>query len=325
MSDRVACPVCLAPYRAGFVRCPRDGAALVAGADPLIGAVIAGRYRIEAAIGEGGLGVVYRAHHVRMSRRYAIKVPFGDLAADPRARERFAREAEAACRLSHPNVVAALDAGETAGGLLYLVMELAEGPSLAEVLAAGPLEPARALAIVAQIARGLAHAHACGLVHRDLKPGNVILEAGDRARIVDFGIALVLADGSTRLTARGLVVGTPRYMAPEQALGEAVDARADTFALGLVAYELLAGVLPHDGDGLEVALRYLAEPLPPVAARAPGARLAPAIDALLARMLAADPAARPAGAAEIAEEAARLAGARARPARPCGAMRALRP
>jgi serine/threonine protein kinase len=218
-------------------------------------------------------------------------------------------------------VVAALDVGETAEGLLYMVMELAEGPTLAEVLEAGPIEPERAMAIVAQIARGLAHAHQRGLVHRDLKPGNVILEAGDRARIVDFGIALVIADGSTRLTAHGLVVGTPRYMAPEQALGEEVDARTDTFALGLIAYELIAGVLPHDGDGIEVALRYLTDPLPPVRARAPRAAVSPLVDALLARMLDKDPAARPADGA-IAGELARLTTRRM--PKLCGAMSALR-
>jgi eukaryotic-like serine/threonine-protein kinase len=322
VSRRSSCPTCFARYHAGFACCPRDGAALGAGGpDPLIGTVLGGRYRIDGVIGEGGLGIVYRAHHVRMSRGFAIKVPFGDVAADPQMRARFAREAEAACRLSHPNVVAALDVGETAAGLLYMVMELAEGPTLEEVLEAGPLEPERAMAIVAQIARGLAHAHARGLVHRDLKPANVILEAGDRARIVDFGIALVLADGSTRLTSRGLVVGTPRYMAPEQALGEEIDARTDTFALGLIAYELIAGVLPHDGDGIEVALRYLTESLPPLRARAPRASVSPAIEALLARMLDKDPAARPADPA-IAGELARLTTRRM--PKLCGAMSALR-
>ena len=323
MSRRSSCPTCHARYHAGYACCPRDGAALLAGGiDPLIGTVLGGRYRIDGLIGEGGLGIVYRAHHVRMSRRFAIKVPFGDVAADPAMRARFAREAEAACRLSHPNVVAALDVGETAHGLLYMVMELAEGPTLDEVLEAGPLEPERALAIVGQIARGLAHAHERGLIHRDLKPANVILEPGDRARIVDFGIALVLADGSTRLTARGLVVGTPRYMAPEQALGEEVGAHTDTFSLGLIAYELIAGVLPHDGDGIEVALRYLTDPLPPVRARAPRAAVSPVIDALLARLLSRDPGVRPASAAAIADELDRVA--RPRQARVCGAMAALR-
>lgn len=261
-------------------------------------------------LGEGALGVVYRASHTRLSRRFAIKVPFGDIAADSNARARFAREAEAACRLGHPNVVAAVDVGETPEGLLYLVMELAEGPTLAEVIDEGRMPPHRALGIVARIARGLAHAHQRGLVHRDLKPANVILEEGDRPRIVDFGIALVAggADGP-RLTEHGLVVGTPWYMAPEQALGESVDARTDVFALGVIAYELLSGVLPHEGDPFEVVRRYVTEPTPLVCDRVPGLVLSPDVEAFLQRLLARQPADRPGDAGAVADEADRLAAA----------------
>jgi serine/threonine protein kinase len=302
------CPVCRARYRARYTSCPRHGEELVACDDALIGTVIADSYYIDALLGEGALGAVYRARHTRISRELAVKIPYGDVAVDPAARRRFAAEAEAASRLAHPNVVGAVDVGETEDGLPYLVMDLAEGPTLASMIDDGPLAPARALAIVAQIARGLAHAHARGLVHRDLKPDNIIVEAGDRPRIVDFGISL-LGDANgddQRLTERGVVVGTPAYMAPEQALGKSVDARTDLFALGLIAYELLAGALPHDGTPMEIVRKYVTSAVPSIRARAPHLVLPPGTEAVIQWMLQRQPVRRPPDAATAADAIERL-------------------
>jgi len=269
-----ACPTCRAVFRGGFQRCPNDGSRLQAGPDdPLVGTVLAGRYQIEAVIGDGGIGRVYRARHVRMSRRFAIKVPFGELAYDRKVRARFANEADAASRLSHPNVIGVVDVGETPEGLFYLAMDLADGTALCDVIARGALDERRATTIFAQIADGLAHAHDRGLIHRDLKPDNVILarggDGGEQARIVDFGLAIVGHErAGSRLTTEGVVLGTPHYMAPEQATDEDIDYRADLFALGLILFEMLAGCLPFDGTAVEVARQNLGRELPTVAARA---------------------------------------------------------
>lgn len=299
-------------FRSHPTRCPHDGSVVEPSAvDPMIGAVIAGRYHLEAAIGEGGIGRVYRARHARISRQYAIKVPFGELAFDEAIRKRLANEAEAASRVDHPNLVGVVDVGETEGGLMYLAMDLVEGPSLATIIEGGPVAPARALTLVAQIADGLAHAHARDLVHRDLKPDNVIVERDEsgreRARVVDFGIALVQDDEGRRVTAQGMAIGTPEYMAPEQLTGGTVDGRTDLFALGLVLYELVAGRPPFDGAPLEVATRHLTAELPPIASRARGGAVEPRIEALVRWMTAKAPDQRPASAELVADEARAIA------------------
>ena len=283
---RSSCPACLAVFRGDFRRCPNDGALLVAGDDdPLVGTVLAERYQIEAVIGDGGLGRVYRARHVRMSRRFAIKVPFGEVGYDRKARARLANEAEAASRLDHPNVIGVVDVGETAAGLFYLAMDLADGPSLAELIDGARIAPGDVLTILAQLADGLTHAHERGLIHRDLKPDNIVVtRAGDGAllpRVIDFGLALVDdREPTTRLTTEGLVVGTPYYMAPEQATGEALDHRTDLFALGIILYELLAGCLPFDGGPTEVARQNVTAPLPSILARS-GRAVDPLLEGLV--------------------------------------------
>jgi serine/threonine-protein kinase len=305
---RASCPTCHAVFRGGFLRCPRDGALLSsADVDPLVGTVLAERYQIESVIGEGGIGRVYRARHVRMSRRFAIKVPFGELGYDDKVRARFLQEAEATSRLQHPNVIGVVDVGETAAGLLYMAMDLAEGVSLAEVIFQGPLARDRAASIAEQIAEGLAHAHERGLVHRDLKPENIILEpdgaGGDRARIVDFGIAILRdADGNSgRLTTEGIVLGTPHYMAPEQATNQEIDHRTDLFALGLILYEMLAGVLPFDGNPVEVARKNLGADPPRITTRVPGLAADPHLQALAFWLMQKRPAERPQRAAEVVD------------------------
>ncbi len=278
--------------------------------DPLLGQTLGGRYVIEALIGEGGLGRVYRARHVKISRRYAVKVPFGDVSGDDRLRLRFAREAEAASRLDHPNLVGVLDVGETEAGLLYLVMDFVDGVSLGEMIDDGPMAASVAANLVGQIAAGLIQAHERGLIHRDLKPENVLVVAGDDGpvvRIVDFGIAILGADEHSRVTTQGVVLGTPQYMAPEQASADPLDARTDLFALGVILYELLAGVIPFDGAGIEIARQHLVLTPPAIAERVPGLVVDPVLESLAFWLMAKKPADRPASAAVVVEVLRQLA------------------
>src|SRR4029079_14331130 len=199
-----------------------------------------------------------------------IKVLFGDHASDTRMRLRFAQEASAACRLNHPNVVSVVDFGKSDRGLLYLVMDYVEGETLSQLIEReAPLPERRAVELARQLCEGLAHAHANDIVHRDFKPDNVVLEpreGGSPApRILDFGLAITSNDDTFdgRLTQHGWVVGTPAYLSPEQARDEEVDQRADLYALGVVMYEMLAGVTPFEGAAMEVAHRNMLEPVPP--------------------------------------------------------------
>lgn len=305
--SHMTCSVCRAVYRSGFPRCPKDGGILTPfEVDPLEGSTFVDRYQIEAFVGEGAMGRVYRARHSRMSGRiFAVKVMFGDLAADHKMRSRFAHEAEASSRLNHPNLVSVVDFGETPDGLLYLVMDFIEGKNLADMLEGGRgLPEARVVQLLAGIAAGLEHAHEQGLIHRDLKTENVVVvnEGGrEIPRVVDFGIAkLTEADsGEQKLTAQGCVVGTPAYMSPEQACGEPLDIRSDLFSLGLIVYELLAGRKPFDGSPMEVARQNISSNPPPLAARSPGVVVSPELEELVFKLLEKRPEDRPNRAAEI--------------------------
>ncbi len=295
-AERFGCPKCLSVFRSGFPRCPLDGSVLQhLTDDPLIGFVLAERYVIESLIGEGGMGRVYRARHIRMSRRFAIKVLFGDLAADGKARSRFSREAESSSRLSHPNVVSVVDFGETDEGLLYLVMEHIEGEELHRVgCTQAPFSTARALNLLRQLARGLGHAHDRGLVHRDFKTENVLITVDgedEHARIVDFGIAVIgeMTQPEQRLTTEGMVLGTPAYMSPEQSTGEGIDHRADLFSLGVMLYEMLSGKLPFDGSPIAMAKANLAARVPPIAERVPGLRADRRLEAIALQLMAKEP------------------------------------
>ena len=289
---RLRCPTCHGAFRGNFTRCMRDGSALVRTTeDPLVGTTLSDRYVIEALVGEGAMGLVYRAHHARLSRLFALKLMFGDVAADPSMRLRFAQEADAASRMSHPNVVSVLDFGKTDTGLLYLVMEYAEGETLAQVLRReGALGEARVVALARQMARGLGHAHRAGLVHRDFKPANVASTMGEDGhelvRILDFGLAIAEGDRIGRLTEHGLVVGTPIYISPEQARDQAVDHRADLFALGVVMYEMLAGRPPFEGSSHEIARANVTMPAPPIANRNPKVRVSAELEALVMKLMA---------------------------------------
>jgi serine/threonine protein kinase len=227
--------------------------------DRRIGSVIAG-YRIDSRIGRGGMGVVYRAHHLSLARRAALKVIAPDLADSSGFRERFSREARVAAALTHPNIVTVYDAGEV-DGTLYLAMQYIEGSDLARMLATeGRLKPYRAIDVCRQIGDALDAAHAQGLIHRDVKPANVLIE-GRNAYLTDFGLTKRL--GGTQVTMAGDVVGTIHYVAPEQIEGREVTARSDIYALGCVLYHCLTGRMPYERDtDVAVIYAHLSEPPP---------------------------------------------------------------
>ncbi|HEX3760388.1 MAG TPA: protein kinase [Kofleriaceae bacterium] len=274
--------------------------------DSLIGEVLASRYCIEARVGSGAMGTVYRARHVKLGRPFAVKLLRPSLLGNETIRRRFAREAELAGALHHPNLVSMVDLGETAYGLHYLVMEYADGETLYDLMARiGPMPGDRVTAIVRQLCDGLAHAHGHGLIHRDFKPENVIVgsEHGrDHVKIVDFGIAILRDDAVSsspdRLTTAGAVVGTPHYMAPEHALGRPIDHRVDLFALGVLCFEMLTGAAPFDGDGVDIARANVMTQTPAMGDRVPGVRVDPLLEAFTRRLMMKSPDARPASAAD---------------------------
>lgn len=267
----------------------------------LLGAVIDG-FAIDAILGSGGCGTVYRGRQLGLDRPVAIKVPTFDVVDDPVLKKRFLREARAAARVRHPSVVTIYGVGEVPDGRPYLAMELLEGVSLMEVLDDGPLELDRALALARQIALALAETHAAGVVHRDLKPSNIIWRrdrsGADRITIVDFGIAAGQQGSAdaTRLTAGGKVIGTPHYMAPEQAQGEHqdIDHRTDLYALGCLLFELLTNEVPFDGTGFEVVLAHMAKQPEPPSKRL--ARIPREVDELVMQLMRKRPEDRPASA-----------------------------
>jgi serine/threonine protein kinase len=259
-----------------------------------------GRYRVTRLLGEGGMGRVYAAHDDRLDRTVAIKVIRSELVADKDARERFGREARAAARVAHPHICALYEFDES-DGQPFLVMELLEGESLAACLKRGPLDLARTLAIAGPMLEALAALHRRGLVHGDLKPGNVFL-SDTGVKLLDFGLARPFADGDTRTrtlseTGQGVLRGTPQYMAPEQLLGRPTDERADIFAAGAVVYEMLAGHPAFRGDTLLAVIHAVGYREPEPLSGPPEYR---AIDAVLGRALIKDPAKRLARADELA-------------------------
>jgi serine/threonine-protein kinase len=241
--------------------------------------IVDNKYKIEQLIGRGGMGAVYRARDVRLDRLIALKVVRGDLLGDPEARRRFRREAQIVARLQHPSIVAVFDFGTFPDGSAYLVMELVRGEDLRRVLQReGRLEPERALRILASVCAAIETAHREGVLHRDLKPENILLPGGQlEAKVLDFGVAKVVTpagaetradsgDETQMLTAAGVIVGTPAYMAPEQFHGLPADARTDVFSLGVIAYEMLTGELPFGRGSLAdvvVAQSRGVRPMPP--------------------------------------------------------------
>jgi len=270
-------------------------------ADPLVGRSLDGRYEVLERLGAGGVGVVYRGRQLQLRRFVAIKVMQRETAASPEWRRRFDREAKALSALAHPNIVSVTDSG-IADGVPYLVMELLQGKTLADLILEGPLHPARALDIAYQILRGLAFAHSKGIVHRDLKPANVFLQQlpdhADHVRLLDFGMAKFLKESDSRrtveaaLTRAGTVFGTPSHMSPEQAKGENVDARTDVYAAGVVLFQLLAGRLPFVGDYEEIIKGHIFGKIPSLAEVRPGLSIAALVQPIVERALAKKPGAR---------------------------------
>jgi eukaryotic-like serine/threonine-protein kinase len=224
--------------------------------------VLVDRYELHQKLGSGGAGTVWRGHDRALDRPVAVKLLHADLADDPAAETRFRTEATAAAKLTHPHAVLVYDLGRDDGDD-YLVMELVDGASLADVLHDGPLPAGLAAAVAEMVAGALGTAHRHGVVHRDVKPGNVLITTDGAAKLADFGIARALGDVSARLTRTGTVLGTARYLAPEQLRDDVIDARADVYALGLVLHEMLTGRAPFgEGNPVEVAARRLTTTLP---------------------------------------------------------------
>lgn len=273
------------------------------------GSVLAGRYRLDRRIATGGMGVVWAATDELLGRQVAIKVVKPEYADDPAFRERLQAEARAAAAVHDPHVVAIYDVGEsTDAGQIesFIVMELLAGESLAAELHRGPLPPDQVATLLADVGTALAAAHACGVVHRDIKPGNLMCEPSGRHVVLDFGIARAASAAS--LTATGVILGTARYLSPEQAAGHPAIAASDVYALGVVAHHCLSGAPPFDAESdVAIALAHLHDPVPPLPANVPG-RLAALIESCLAKR----PEERP-SAADVATRARALIAARAAP------------
>ena len=267
------CPKCGVEYPDTTTLCPADGIALETDGDSLIGTTLAGKYRIDARLNEGGMGTVYKGCHVLMDKTVAIKVLRPSLAADEKIVARFSREARAASKISHPNALTVTDFGEDESGHVFLVMEFLSGRTLKQLVRdEGPLPLQRVVDITRQIADALNAAHAQGVVHRDLKSDNIMLVdtmSGDHAKVLDFGIAKINepeGKADTGLTAPNLVIGTPQYMSPEQCSQDSeIDARSDIYSLGVILFEMLVGHVPFSGDSpTMVMMKHLQEPVPSV-------------------------------------------------------------
>ncbi|HWA58548.1 MAG TPA: serine/threonine-protein kinase, partial [Gemmatimonadales bacterium] len=306
------CTACGQEYGDEVLFCQKDGTPLRPSGGQtadLVGQVIADRYHIQKKLGEGGMGQVYLAEHVKMGRRCAIKIMSPAMMKDPDAISRFNREAANASRIGHPNVCAIYDFGETPEGLIYLAMEFIEGRSLNAILEeAGTLPLARAASIIGQCADALQVAHDLEIVHRDLKPDNIMVvttRGRDTVKVVDFGIAKAVGaeGGSQKVTKTGFVVGTPEYMSPEQLAGDPVDGRSDLYSLALVFYRMLTGGTPFPADSQQETMikRLTDDPLPLASAR-PDIRFPPELQRVMDRALARMPQDRYASAAEFARD-----------------------
>ena len=301
------CVYCGAPLPAATAGLANPGSRLTSRlADPRIGETVAGRFKIEELIGQGGMGKVYRARHVALDRLVCLKMLKPAVLDDPTVVGRFEREAMAASRLNHPNSIQVLDFGRNeADGSLYLVMEYVQGKDLRAVLRdEWPIPEERLCHIMAQALAALGEAHAHKVIHRDLKPENIMVEQRrnhpDFVKVLDFGIARILDSGLPRLTRADVVCGTPQYMAPEQATGGQLDARCDLYAVGIILYQMVTGQVPFDGESsMDVLTRQVHDlPVPPRRRQA-GAPISERMESLILRVLEKDPARRPQSAEEF--------------------------
>ncbi|HEX8107914.1 MAG TPA: serine/threonine-protein kinase, partial [Kofleriaceae bacterium] len=321
----VICPRCGTANAGGARFCGVCGAAMAstepatrsgaAPGDPMIGREIAGRYRVLAKLGEGGMGAVFRAEQISLKRTVAVKLLRPDVSAAPTLLRRFNAEAELVAKLSHPNTVNIYDFGQERDGTLFIAMELIDGRSLRQAIQReAPMPLPRALAIAAQIAASLADAHGHAIIHRDLKPDNVMLQDRGRdrdvVRVLDFGIAKLRDDTRAThaaMTQQGDMLGTPQYMAPEQIRAEPIDGRTDIYALGCLLYEMVTARLPHQAETVLAMLsKHLMEPAVPPSQRRPDLGIPAAADALILGAMAKDPRARPPSMEAFGEQIAAL-------------------
>lgn len=303
------CPQCGMHYHGAAEFCQKDGARLqpAAPADPFVGKVLLDQFRIDEAIGAGGMGTVYRAHQTTLGRDVAVKILHPELAQHPDATRRFHREARVATSLEHPNLVRVLLFGELPDDAgLYLVMEYLRGRSLTQVLREdGALEVGRAIHVATQVCAAIGMAHQQGIVHRDVKPENVMLVPRhgdpDFVKVLDFGIARVLWDEQTAMTQSGVIFGTARYISPEGASGEPTDARSDVYSIGTLVYQLLAGVTPFDASTpVAMLMKHIHDQPPPLRSVGHGGRVPPAIAEVVMRSLRKNPLERYSDAGDLA-------------------------
>ncbi len=312
------CPRCGRQFPNDVLVCPSDHSPLQADAtiadvpiDPLIGRTFDGKYRLDEILGGGGMGTVYRATHLLIDRPVALKVLSQRFVGDQTAQQRFRREARAAGRMQHPNAVTVTDFGATEDGYLYIVMELLEGRTLRDLLAhEAPLDPARAVSIMLQTCAAVGAAHDAGLIHRDLKPANIFIEQRPNlpavVKVLDFGVAKFVVeehdDDYNTLTQVGAIIGTPRYMSPEQCSGAAaLTPASDVYSLGIILYEMLAGVSPFNAETpLGVALKQVSEA--PQSLREIVSSIPPELERVVLHALAKNPQQRPQNANDFRRE-----------------------
>ena len=271
--------------------------------DPLVGLVLDGRYRVGSRLARGGMATVYEAHDSRLDRTIALKVMHASLADDEEFVSRFIREAHSAARLSHPNVVAVYDQGADQG-IVFLAMELVRGRTLRDLMREqGNLSPRQSLEVLEPVLAALGAAHAAGIVHRDVKPENVLLSDDGRIKVADFGLARAVSGNNSHTTASGILMGTVAYLSPEQVERGIADPRSDVYAAGILLYEMLTGLKPYDGEtAIQVAYRHVHDDVPAPSELVPS--LPAELDALVARATSRDPDGRPADARRMLTEVA---------------------
>ncbi|MFL6160153.1 MAG: protein kinase domain-containing protein, partial [Marmoricola sp.] len=280
------------------------------GDDPLIGRVLDGRYEVGPKIARGGMATVYQARDLRLDRTVAVKIMHSGLADDPEFVSRFEREARSAARLSHPGVVSVFDQGDDRG-TLFLVMEYVPGLTLRDLIRKdAPMDPGKALELIEPVLAALAAAHASGMIHRDVKPENVLLatdlnSGAGRVKVADFGLARAINAETQHTATGGVLIGTVSYLSPELVVDGKADARSDVYAAGVLLYEMLTGQKPHQADSpIQVAYKHVHEDIAPPSRRVPG--IPPYVDALVARATARDKDLRPADARILLHQVRRV-------------------